>query len=748
MAKSLTKQADDIRKSELSGTVGMGKSSSDEEKKDETPAENKEPTVEKKDEEPTEKKNETVVEKKDKEPWYKKFKTFPNTSIVVPEDEKLYPKFIKALKQPKKEEPISDKEKDLNDTVTKYNPEKDALDPQKNANEFEKEREAENKKNIEKAENTPVKLPNGMADTIANAKPGDYFFDSDGTKHVITQDDINLCKETLKENHENEIDKFYTDPEQDAKDEEAEKKSIDKSSEETPKEEETKEEEKPSEEKPSAPEPSEKEKKQIDKELKDFDKHGEKLEKEYYKEEEKKQRKEEAEAKKAAKKAENEKLYKEWLKNPNKNVLSYIFSKNGVPVSSKVLAGLGMLAGIGGAGAEGAASGIRGTPTYTKPNTALADELAKQNETAKTMINNVLNAENNEEVARQERKSIIESNPYLKNLTDEQKEQIANSMLVNNPESKEALINKYFKDENLTEEQKDDIYRSYVQTLSSYKAGQEQRANELANQTLQQQNIRDKYANVNELMKESTKFADAIKDLDALKIKTSVDTKERFADIASKNLNALKGIITKQNLSTENLNLRGGFNKSGSDNVSGDKLEGLEDVSGFNIAKLFGLSFDADGGLRFSQSESKDGILTDEKGDYNYKKILSAVKKDEESVQGMVDEFNRIIDNQMKMYQRYYDVADEAARNAEAEYSRMTGKLFTPQATTKVNDGVIEPNGSEQILVRGNGENVELNPSDTVVAVKNPDDIFKLLGYGGTPINKDFDYYINLMRNA
>lgn len=370
----------------------------------------------------------------------------------------------------------------------------------------------------------------------------------------------------------------------------------------------------------------------------------------------------------------------------------------------------------------------------------------------------ILDEDAKSQANRIRRDSIIDSSNLLSGLNNEERSKVQTLF-----EGKTATRAEFYKalGNFRTPEEKEEMYEEYKRAKISYEEGSDKYSKSLDNaqkettlkfSQLQNylKNEQDANAFVQSLMEERKQLQNQLLEVDRM-------TEAEYWQACQYVMNFIGGIETasssKSDTKTDTAykNNRSGFNFSGNANL-GNGFVGLGISAGYQNSTDTGRNSTAiNGAVSGKQLDvlRMANIKTAEKNGKSYiedtKENREALKK---SIQAQID---RIDSELLPKAEEVRDVIRSENRN-----------------TISVNDGIVKGRGIAQKIVRADGQEIQLDPNDNIYATKNDittandngenvvpmeqDETLeyqKRMGYvEGSPINKDFDYYLEMMKRA
>ena len=366
----------------------------------------------------------------------------------------------------------------------------------------------------------------------------------------------------------------------------------------------------------------------------------------------------------------------------------------------------------------------------------------------------ILDEDAKSQANRIRRDSIIDSSNLLSGLNNEERSKVQTLF-----EGKTATRAEFYKalGNFRTPEEKEEMYEEYKRAKISYEEGSDKYSKSLDNaqkettlkfSQLQNylKNEQDANAYVQSLMEERKQLQSQLLEVDKM-------TEAEYWQACQYVMNFIGGIETasssKSDTKTDTAykNNRSGFNVGGNANL-GNGFVGLGISAGYQNSTDTGRNSTAiNGAVSGKQLDvlKMANIKTAEKNGKSYiedtKENREALKR---SIQAQIDK----IDNEL------LPQAEEARDVIRSQNS--------------IQDGIVKGRGIAQKIVRADGQEIQLDPNDNIYATKNDittandngenvvpmeqDETLeyqKRMGYvEGSPINKDFDYYLEMMKRA
>lgn len=366
----------------------------------------------------------------------------------------------------------------------------------------------------------------------------------------------------------------------------------------------------------------------------------------------------------------------------------------------------------------------------------------------------ILDEDAKSQANRIRRDSIIDSSNLLSGLNNEERSKVQTLF-----EGKTATRAEFYKalGNFRTPEEKEEMYEEYKRAKISYEEGSDKYSKSLDNaqkettlkfSQLQNylKNEQDANAYVQSLMEERKQLQSQLLDIDKM-------TEAEYWQACQYVMNFIGGVETasssKSDTKTDTAykNNRSGFNVGGNANL-GNGFVGIGISAGYQNSTDTGRNSTAiNGAVSGKQIDvlKAANIKTAEKNGRTYiedtKENREALKR---SIQAQIDK----IDNEL------LPQAEEVRDVIRSQNS--------------IQDGIVKGRGIAQKIVRADGQEIQLDPNDNIYATKNDittandngenvvpmkqDETLeyqKRMGYvEGSPINKDFDYYLEMMKRA
>lgn len=435
-------------------------------------------------------------------------------------------------------------------------------------------------------------------------------------------------------------------------------------------------------------------------------------------------------------KEEKETKYNEFLKD-NPSLIKSIFGKNsGLNIGERAIRLGELLASIGADTVKGAYAGYnrQSLPDATEGryakiyNEALTgqygrkqEEFASEQEAKNTAAKN---------------KAIIDANPVLKDLPEDIRTTLADNLITGLTYDEVADLLKGTPYEGNTEA----IYNSFNNAQKNNVSVTTQQGNVLTNEAKKLDNNFKAIDNSLKTAKDCNEYIavinEKINDLQKFKLQLADANQDQYFQYIERYLGYLTGVQTVATNAQSH--------QDANWNTSAEVRGGIPVVSG---------RVSGGGGSNWGTAEGEN-------------EFIDALKAANIPVaeQGAADwtahreEYIKALEEQIDEQIQYWKDA-KAAAEARA-------KVLTKSADANVNDGIIKAPHMQQWIEREDGTKIELNPDDTIYATKNEitsenddgseiipveqDDkvvvIQNKLGYEGSPINKDFEYYLNKLR--
>lgn len=366
----------------------------------------------------------------------------------------------------------------------------------------------------------------------------------------------------------------------------------------------------------------------------------------------------------------------------------------------------------------------------------------------------ILDEDAKSQANRIRRDSIIDSSNLLSGLNNEERSKVQTLF-----EGKTATRAEFYKalGNFRTPEEKEEMYEEYKRAKISYEEGSDkyskaldtsQKETTLKFSQLQNylKNEQDANAYVQSLMEERKQLQSQLLDIDKM-------TEADYWQACQYVMNFVGGLETASTSSqstktdTAYSNNRSGWNVGANGNI-GNGLVGLGISAGYQNSTDTGKNSTAiSGAVSGKQMDvlKKANIKTAEKNGQQY---IEDTKENREALKSYIQAQIDKIDNELL---------------PQAEEVR---DVIRSQNT--INDGIVKGKGVAQKIVRADGQVIHLDPDDNVYATKNDittendngdnvvpmeqDDTLeyqKRLGYvEGNGINKDFDYYLNMIKGV
>ena len=366
----------------------------------------------------------------------------------------------------------------------------------------------------------------------------------------------------------------------------------------------------------------------------------------------------------------------------------------------------------------------------------------------------ILDEDAKSQANRIRRDSIIDSSNLLSGLNNEERSKVQTLF-----EGKTATRAEFYKalGNFRTPEEKEEMYEEYKRAKISYEEGSDKYSKSLDNaqkettlkfSQLQNylKNEQDANAYVQSLMEERKQLQSQLLDVDRM-------TEAEYWQACQYVMNFIGGIETasssKSDTKTDTAykNNRSGFNVGGNANL-GNGFVGLGISAGYQNSTDTGRNSTAINGAVSGKQLDVLKMANIKTAEKNGKAYIEDTKENREalkrSIQAQIDK----IDNEL------LPQAEEARDVIRSQNS--------------IQDGIVKGRGIAQKIVRADGQEIQLDPNDNIYATKNnittandngenvvpmeQDETLeyqKRMGYvEGSPINKDFDYYLEMMKRA
>ena len=366
----------------------------------------------------------------------------------------------------------------------------------------------------------------------------------------------------------------------------------------------------------------------------------------------------------------------------------------------------------------------------------------------------ILDEDAKSQANRIRRDSIIDSSNLLSGLNNEERSKVQTLF-----EGKTATRAEFYKalGNFRTPEEKEEMYEEYKRAKISYEEGSDKYSKSLDNaqkettlkfSQLQNylKNEQDANAYVQSLMEERKQLQSQLLDVDRM-------TEAEYWQACQYVMNFIGGIETasssKSDTKTDTAykNNRSGFNVGGNANL-GNGFVGLGISAGYQNSTDTGRNSTAINGAVSGKQLDVLKMANIKTAEKNGKAYIEDTKENREalkrSIQAQIDK----IDNEL------LPQAEEARDVIRSQNS--------------IQDGIVKGRGIAQKIVRADGQEIQLDPNDNIYATKNDittandngenvvpmeqDETLeyqKRMGYvEGSPINKDFDYYLEMMKRA
>ena len=394
------------------------------------------------------------------------------------------------------------------------------------------------------------------------------------------------------------------------------------------------------------------------------------------------------------------------------------------------------------------------TPTKGRTQQYLDEAYGARNKRNQTILDEDAKSQAN----RIRRDSIIDSSNLLSGLSNEERSKVQTLF-----EGKTATRAEFYKalGEFRTPEEKEEMYEEYKRAKISYEEGSDKYSKTLDNEQKETtlkfsqlqnyiKNEQDANSFVQSLMEEKKKLQSQLLDVDKMK-------EADYWQACQYVMNFIGGIQTAQSQGTHTnsvsnyTNNNAGWNFSGNANL-GNGFVGLGISGGYQNMTATGQNATvANGSVSGKQMDvlRSMNIKTAEKNGNQY---IEDTKENREALKKSIQEQIDKIDNEL------LPQAEELRDVIKAENKN----------TITMHDGIVKGKGVAQKIVRADGQVINLDPDDNIYATKNDittanddgEDVVpmeqnetleyqKRLGYTeGSSINKDFDYYLEMMRRA
>lgn len=366
----------------------------------------------------------------------------------------------------------------------------------------------------------------------------------------------------------------------------------------------------------------------------------------------------------------------------------------------------------------------------------------------------ILDEDAKSQANRIRRDSIIDSSNLLSGLNNEERSKVQTLF-----EGKTATRAEFYKalGNFRTPEEKEEMYEEYKRAKISYEEGSDKYSKSLDNaqkettlkfSQLQNylKNEQDASAYVQSLMEERKQLQNQLLEVDKM-------TEAEYWQACQYVMNFIGGIETasssKSDTKTDTAykNNRSGFNVGGNANL-GNGFVGLGISAGYQNSTDTGRNSTAINGAVSGKQLDVLKMANIKTAEKNGKAYIEDTKENREalkrSIQAQIDK----IDNEL------LPQAEEARDVIRSQNS--------------IQDGIVKGRGIAQKIVRADGQEIQLDPNDNIYATKNDittandngenvvpmeqDETLeyqKRMGYvEGSPINKDFDYYLEMMKRA
>lgn len=366
----------------------------------------------------------------------------------------------------------------------------------------------------------------------------------------------------------------------------------------------------------------------------------------------------------------------------------------------------------------------------------------------------ILDEDAKSQANRIRRDSIIDSSNLLSGLNNEERSKVQTLF-----EGKTATRAEFYKalGNFRTPEEKEEMYEEYKRAKISYEEGSDKYSKSLDNaqkettlkfSQLQNylKNEQDANAYVQSLMEERKQLQNQLLEVDKM-------TEAEYWQACQYVMNFIGGIETasssKSDTKTDTAykNNRSGFNVGGNANL-GNGFVGLGISAGYQNSTDTGRNSTAINGAVSGKQLDVLKMANIKTAEKNGKAYIEDTKENREalkrSIQAQIDK----IDNEL------LPQAEEARDVIRSQNS--------------IQDGIVKGRGIAQKIVRADGQEIQLDPNDNIYATKNDittandngenvvpmeqDETLeyqKRMGYvEGSPINKDFDYYLEMMKRA
>ena len=366
----------------------------------------------------------------------------------------------------------------------------------------------------------------------------------------------------------------------------------------------------------------------------------------------------------------------------------------------------------------------------------------------------ILDEDAKSQANRIRRDSIIDSSNLLSGLNNEERSKVQTLF-----EGKTATRAEFYKalGNFRTPEEKEEMYEEYKRAKISYEEGSDKYSKSLDNaqkettlkfSQLQNflKNEQDASAYVQSLMEERKQLQSQLLEVDKM-------TEAEYWQACQYVMNFIGGIETasssKSDTKTDTAykNNRSGFNVGGNANL-GNGFVGLGISAGYQNSTDTGRNSTAINGAVSGKQLDVLKMANIKTAEKNGKAYIEDTKENREalkrSIQAQIDK----IDNEL------LPQAEEARDVIRSQNS--------------IQDGIVKGRGIAQKIVRADGQEIQLDPNDNIYATKNDittandngenvvpmeqDETLeyqKRMGYvEGSPINKDFDYYLEMMKRV
>ena len=394
------------------------------------------------------------------------------------------------------------------------------------------------------------------------------------------------------------------------------------------------------------------------------------------------------------------------------------------------------------------------TPTKGKTQQYLDDAYDARNKRNQTILDEDAKSQAN----RIRRDSIIDSSNLLSGLNNEERSKVQTLF-----EGKTATRSEFYKalGDFRTPEEKEEMYEEYKRAKISYEEGSDKYSKTLDNEqketTLKFSQLQNYIKNEQDATSYLNSLLDEKKHLQSLLLDVDKMTEADYWQGCQYVMNFIGGIQTAQSQGTHTDSVSNYANNNAGWNVNGGLTLGFS-----------GIGASIGGGYQNMTSTGQNATVSNGSVSGKQMDVLRSmnIKTAEKNGNQYIQDTKENREALKKSIQQQIDFLDDEAIPQAKELRDVV--RAENKNTITMHDGIVKGKGVAQKIVRADGQVINLDPDDNIYATKNDittanddgEDVVpmeqnetleyqKRLGYTeGNSINKDFDYYLEMMRRA